>query len=97
MRDSLRAFCEAKRLNSFDSLFDAMLTEQFLCALSNDTHQFVLSKQPSNSAECSEFADLWFEMTRIGSNGFQSKVTTQANHGYNGHHAPAAVPTQGTN
>ena len=83
MRDSLRAFCEAKRLNSFDSLFDAMLTEQFLCALSNDTHQFVLSKQPSNSAECSEFADLWFEMSRIGSNVFQSKVTSQGKPGYN--------------
>ena len=54
-------------------LADAVLMEQFIESLPVDIRSFVISKQPNDSEQCSEYADLYLEMSR--SNGKQSQQT----------------------
>jgi len=66
MRDALSDFCESKKIDTFEALFDAILTEQFLNSLSDDVRQFVWAKEPKTAAECSQYADLCFEVSQVG-------------------------------
>ena len=57
-------YVEAKEIDTFDALYDDMLTQQLLCALAPDVRAFVLSKQPTTSEEASNYADLHTQMAR---------------------------------
>jgi len=82
LKEYFRYYAEAKNLEDFDTLADAMLGEQFLESLPADVRQFVLSKQPTDSEQCSEFADLYTEMMRNAGKNTQSgrnAATAEAN------------------
>ena len=70
MRDALSDFCESKKIDTFEGLFDSVLTEQFLNSLSDDVRRFVWAKEPKSDVECSQYADLSFEVSQVGA-GFQ--------------------------
>ena len=72
-KELLRYFIEARRIEDFDMLADAVLMEQFIESLPVDIRSFVISKQPNDSDQCSEYADLYLEMSR--NNGKQSQQT----------------------
>ena len=62
MRELLNNYYEAKQIDSFESLSDAVLQEQFLASLLPDVRKFVYSKQPETAAQCSEYADVCFQI-----------------------------------
>ena len=64
LKDYLKYYIEAKNLEDIDSLADAMLAEQFLETLPQEVRQFVISRQPKDAEECSEFAELYSEVTK---------------------------------
>ena len=66
MRDALSDFCESKKIDTFEELFDSVLTEQFLNSLNDDVRRFVWSKEPKSAVECSKYADLSFEVSQVG-------------------------------
>ena len=67
LREMMQRFLDAKNISTFEALMEEYLQEQFLSSLKNNVRQFVISKRPANAAECAEFADLYFEISRIGS------------------------------
>ena len=40
--------------------------KQFLMSLKDNVRQFVLSKSPRTAAECAEYADLYYTISKIG-------------------------------
>jgi len=67
LREMMQRFLDAKNISTFEALMEEYLQEQFLSSLKDNVRQFVISKRPANAAECAEFADLYFEISRIGS------------------------------
>ena len=64
LKEFLKYYIEAKGIDDLDAMADAMLAEQFLEMLPLEIRQFVISKQPQDSEQCCEFADLFSEVTR---------------------------------
>jgi len=66
MREVFNRFCDAKIIDSFEKLTDAILMEQYLIALPDNVRQFVCTKQPCNVDQCAEFADLSYQIAKMG-------------------------------
>ena len=66
MREVFNRFCDAKNIDSFEKLTDAILMEQYLIALPDNVRQFVCTKQPCNVDQCAEFADLSYQIAKMG-------------------------------
>jgi len=64
LKEILLYFVEAKEIDTFETLADAVLHEHVVNLLLADVKQFVISKQPRNADECSEYADLYCEVSR---------------------------------
>ena len=64
LREFFFYYVQSLDIDSFESLADAMLCEQFVNTLPADVKSFVLSRQPKTADECSEFADLYYQMSR---------------------------------
>ena len=64
LKEFFRYFMDARDIVELDQLADSMLCEQFLESIPPEVKQFVVSKQPLDSDQCSEYADLFSEMTR---------------------------------
>jgi len=64
LKDCFLYYVESKGIDSFESLADAVICEQFLFALPSEEKQFVVSRQPKTVDECSNLADVYQEMTR---------------------------------
>ena len=86
LKDFLRYYIEAKNIDDLEALEDAMLAEQFLETLPAEVRQFVVSKQPVNSEQRCEFADLYSEVARnankpdvLAGKGGPGSSKTQAN------------------
>ena len=62
LKEFLKYYTEAKRIEDLDSLANAILAEQFLETLPTEIRQFVVSKQPVNSEQGCEIADLFSEV-----------------------------------
>jgi len=45
---------------------EANVQEQFLMSLKDNVRQFVLSRSPKTAAECAEYADLYFTISKMG-------------------------------
>ena len=90
LRELASRYFDAKGIDSLDKMIHCFVLEQFLNSLSDNVRQFVVSKQPENVDKAAEYADLHFELSKIGSNhqGMQ-RVTGTAPVRFNG-------PQQGT-
>ena len=66
LRDMAFRYFDAKGIDSYDKLVHAYIMEQFLNSLSDTVRQFVISKQPDSVERAAEYADLHFELTKIG-------------------------------
>ena len=75
LREFYLYYVQSRDIESFEALFDAVLLEQLINALPVDVKTFVLSKQPKTADECSEFADLYGQMSR--NTGTQGPGQTQ--------------------
>ena len=64
LKDVFKHYIESKEITDLDSLADCMLTEQFLNMMPVETKQFITSRQPNDSEEASQLADLFDEMSR---------------------------------
>jgi len=83
LKDCFLYYVESKEIDSFESLADAVVCEQFLCALPDDVKKFVLARQPKTADECSNLADVFHELSRnVG--------------GQNQSGGPAQGPSQGS-
>ena len=77
LRDVATHFYDAKSINSFESLSNAMIMEQFLCSLPDTVRTFVESKQPQTVDQAAEFADLHFQLSQIGREARNNGIVTQ--------------------
>jgi len=66
MREVLYQFFDAKNIDTFDKLTDAVIMEQFLSSLPDSVRQFVCAKQPCNVEQCADYADLSYEVSKMG-------------------------------
>ena len=94
LQDYLRYYIEAKHIEDLDSLADAMLAEQFIETLPQEVRQFVVSKQPSDAEQCSEFAELYCEVTKNANKS--SQPPSNATQNETGH-APSQPKGNGGN
>lgn len=65
LRDLQTSYFESAGIDSFESLKDAMLTEQFLSILTPEIKQFVWAKRPANSEQSAIEADLAYDCSKI--------------------------------
>ena len=83
LKEYLNYYLEAKNAQDFEAVFDCILDEQFVDSLPNEVKQFVISKQPVNSEQSAEFADLFTEVARNGDKNSTSKNVAPADLGPN--------------
>ena len=78
-REILWRYIDASRITDFDSLYEAILKEQFMNSLPSDVQGFVLAKEPISSDDCARLADLSFQVSRLGrdANYRPTTVSTQ--------------------
>jgi len=94
LKDCFLYYVESKEIDSFESLADAVICEQFLFALPSDAKQFVVSRQAKTVDECSNLADVYQEMTR--NEGGQSQCLGPAQgHGQGSGQGPKPTKTPG--
>jgi len=63
INDYLSYYLDARQITSFDALRDDVLLQQFVCTLSPEVQNFVMTRQPKTAEEASQFADLQAQMT----------------------------------
>ena len=70
-------YFDAKGIDTFEKLMHAFIMEQFLNALP-DALNTVVSKQSTSVEQAADFADLCFELSRIGNHqsGYGTNVVT---------------------
>jgi len=64
LKEFLTYFIDAKQITDLDTLADNMLMEQMLECLPTEIRRFVIARQPLDSEQCAEFADLYAEVNR---------------------------------
>ena len=71
-------YFDAKSINTFEKLMHAFIMEQFLNALPDAVKHFVVSKQLTSVEQAADFADLYYELSRIGNHqgGYGTNVMT---------------------
>ena len=83
LKEYLNYYLDSKNAQDFEAVFDCILDEQFVDSLPNEVKQFVISKQPVNSKQSAEFADLFTEVARNGDKNSTSKNVAPADLGPN--------------
>jgi len=66
LREMMERYMDARKISTLSDLVEANIQEQFLMSLKDNVRQFVLSKSPRTAAECAEYADLYFTISKIG-------------------------------
>jgi len=66
LKEVMYHYLKAKGADTFDKLAELFLFEQFTQSLNDTVRQFLESKQPKFSDEDAEFADLSYQISRIG-------------------------------
>ena len=79
LKEVMYRYFEAKGADTFDKLAELFLFEQFTQSLNDNVRQFVESKQPKSSDEAAEFADLSYQISRIGKESNKSSALSQSN------------------
>jgi len=77
LTELMQRFFDAKNITTFEALAQEFLQEQFLCSLNDNVRQFVISKRPANATECAEFADPYWEISKIGREAERKKTQTK--------------------
>ena len=67
-----------------------------MCSLNDNIRQFVISKRPANAIECAEFADLYWEISKIGREA-ERKNASQRNVGTHAENVMRSRPSVGPN
>ena len=86
LKDLQRSYYESANITDFDSLSDAMLSEQLFNLLPPNVREFVYAKRPINSEQIAAEADLAFQCSKV--NATQRIETT--NRGGVGVNLPSA-------
>jgi len=64
LNDYLSYYVDARRITTFEDLYDDILLQQLVCNLTPDVKAFVFARQPKTAEEASNFADLQSQVTR---------------------------------
>ena len=70
LKEMANRYIEAKGIDTLDKVIHAFVLEQFLCSLNDDVRTFVASKQPETVDSAAKFADLFFSVSKIGTNSY---------------------------
>ena len=66
LREIMQRYFDAKNIDTMDKLADAFLMEAFCDSLNDSVKQFVFAREPKSAEDCAMYADLCFEVSRIG-------------------------------
>jgi len=96
LRDMATRYFDAKCIDTFEKFMHAFIMEQFLNALPDAVKHFVVSKQPTAVEQAADFADLYYELSRIGNHqgGYGTNVMTGTSVRVGSPHPPGPVSTQ---
>ena len=96
LRDMATRYFDAKGIDTFEKLMHAFIMEQFLNALPDAVKHFVVSKQPTSVEQAADFADLCYELSRIGNyqGGYGTNVMTGSSVRVGSPRPPGPVSTQ---
>lgn len=81
MREVLHRYIDASGIVDFDMLVDSILREQFMLSLPSNVQAFVLAKEPACADDCAKYADLSFQVSRIGQNDVRQFSATSSHFG----------------
>jgi len=78
MREVLHRYIDASGIVDFDMLVDSILREQFMLSLPSNVQAFVLAKEPTCADDCAKYAQLSFQVSRIGQNDVRQFAATSS-------------------
>ena len=84
LREVMLRYFESKGADTFEKVAEVFLFEQFMLSLNENVRQFVQAKQPKTTEEAASYADLSYEIHRIGKETNAPNSFGQSKAGQNG-------------